>query len=158
MVLQSKMLTSRLINSSLCNITSVVRKFLVNFYTKTIKFVQKCQKLGQSLTNLLNNPWNRIWINPSNPRKSWIWFDSNPKSRIMIRTQHYRPLLLTFELSYAQMKHKQTDNQTDKHGQAEWVVSRKSPEIWVRTRLVKSAAGFLPWFSKLNCLIGCLSV
>ena len=30
-------------------------------------------------------------------------------------------------------------------------------EVWVRTRLLKSAAGFLPWFNKLNCLIGCLS-
>ena len=31
------------------------------------------------------------------------------------------------------------------------------PEIWVRTRLLKLAAGFLSWFSKLNCLIVCLS-
>ena len=34
---------------------------------------------------------------------------------------------------------------------------RAGAEIWVRTRLLKSGAGFLPWFSKLNCLVGCLS-
>ena len=37
-----------------------------------------------------------------------------------------------------------------KTGQSTRVDLRVTPEIWVRTRLLKLAAGFLPWFSKLS--------